>query len=378
METTLVKIDPKEFGIEEQKAAQIAAQFQPVLDLMVEYEKETNEIYALPIEDPKTAARAKQHRLKYVKIRTSTEKIHKEQKSFYLLAGRYIDGWKNAQLFASQGIEEKLQAIENHAEIMEKQRIEALNLERIEQVKQYEVVAPESLGLGNMSEGVFNNYLLGTKAAYEARKAQELAELQAEEERVRMNAIRAERISKLDKVGFLTEELKTIDVATLSEEDFENEYETCKARRAAYEVEQEYIREENERLKLEAEQKEKALEAERQRVAKEQKEAQERADAEKAEIARLAKEESDRQAAVIAKQAKDLQDAKDAETKRLADIEAAKEADAAKGDEAKIADFIAELTALGTKYTFKSAKYKKLYADSGILISKIVNHVNTK
>ena len=378
METTLVQIDPKEFGIEEQKAAQIAAQFQPMLDKMVELEKEFNEVAALDINDPKTAALAKKVRLQYVKVRTGTAEIHKEIKAFYLMAGRFIDGWKNAQLFASQGIEEKLQAIENHAEIMEKQRIEALNLERIEQVKQYEVVAPESLGLGNMSEDVFNNYLLGTKSAYEARKAQELAEQQAEEEEKRLAHLRYVRWDVLNKVGFLTRKDENEDFALLSEEAFAEMVNGCKARRAEHEAEQLRIKEENERLKLEAEQKEKELEAERQRVAKEQKEAQERADAEKAEIARLAKEESDRQAAVIAKQAKDLQDAKDAENKRLADIEAAKEADAAKGDEDKFADFVSELTALLTKYAFKSAKYKKLYTDATGLITKIINHVNTK
>src|SRR3972149_1405125 len=115
-QTSLVKIDPKEFGLQETKAKEIAAQFQPMLDKMVELENEYNKVVSLPIEEASTATLAKIVRLKYVKVRTGTSEIHKVQKNFYLMAGRFIDGWKNAQLFASQGIEEKLLAIEEYAE----------------------------------------------------------------------------------------------------------------------------------------------------------------------------------------------------------------------------------------------------------------------
>ena len=104
--TSLVKIDASEFGIEESKAKQIQEQFQPMLDKMVNLEKQANEVFKLPIET--ASVKAKEVRLQYVKVRTGTAEIHKEQKAFYLQAGRFVDGWKNAQLFASQGIDPQL------------------------------------------------------------------------------------------------------------------------------------------------------------------------------------------------------------------------------------------------------------------------------
>lgn len=61
-----------------------------------------------------------------------------------------------------------------------------------------------------------------------------------------------------------------------------------------------------------------------------------------------------------------------AEEKRLSDIEA----ELSKGDELKFTDFIADLEALKTKYTFKSKQNKALYQVAGTLIDKIINHIN--
>lgn len=77
----LVKINAADYGLEESKAAQIAAQFKPMLDKMVELEQEYNQIISQPI-SKEVCAQAKELRMKYVKVRTGTEKIHKEQKSF--------------------------------------------------------------------------------------------------------------------------------------------------------------------------------------------------------------------------------------------------------------------------------------------------------
>jgi len=185
--TEIVKLDPKQYGIEENKAADIAAQFKPMLDKMVELEKEYNEIIALPIDE--AAAPAKALRLKYVKIRTGTEKIHKEQKAFYLSAGRFVDGWKNAQLFASEGIEKKLEDIELYAINKEKERIATLAASRAELLLPFGITETTSLNLGAMSEDVWNNFLTGTETNYKAKiEAERIAEEQ------RLAAIEAERV----------------------------------------------------------------------------------------------------------------------------------------------------------------------------------------
>lgn len=276
----IVKIDPKEFGIEESKAADIAAQFKPMLDKMVELEAEYNQVISLPVESNETAIKARVLRMKYVKVRTGTAEIHKQQKAFYLMAGRFVDGWKNAQLFASEGIEKKLEDIEKHYENIEKQRIARLRTEREEILLPYHVENVSSLNLGEMTESVFQNFLLGTKTAYE-------------------NKIEAERLAEERRLAELEAER----------------------------IRQEEMRLENERLKKEAEEKEKILAAERAEAARVAKEAADALAAQAAESARLAKIEAERQAAIL-KAEKDKADklAAELQVKKDAELKAQKEA----------------------------------------------------
>lgn len=261
-------VNPKDFGLEETKAADISAQFKPMLDKMVELEAEYNQVIGLPVDE--AAAPAKTLRLKYVKVRTGTEKIHKEQKAFYLLAGRFVDGWKNAQLFASEGIEKKLQEIEDYAANKEKERKAALQAERAELLAPYEVDG-STLDLGSMTEQVWDNFLTGSRTNYEARKE-------------------AERIAEETRLA---------------------EIEAEKARIEAQRVE-------NERLKKEAEEREAVLAAELKKAEQERKAAATAIEAERAEVARLAKIEADKLAAeqaAVKKLADELQTRKDTEAK---------------------------------------------------------------
>lgn len=346
--TDIVKIDPKEFGLEEIKAQQIAEQFKPMLDKMVELEKEFNEVIQKPI-TKETCKEAKELRLKYVKVRTGTAEIHKQQKAFYLAGGRFVDGWKNAQLFASQGIEEKLEAIEKHYENLERQRIEELKQQRIALLAPYAVENVDALGLGIMSEDVWNNFLTGTKANHEAKLA---AEKKAEEERI--------------------------------------------AREKAEAEEREKIRQENERLKSEAEERERILQAERENAEKERKALEEAQRKEREAAERILSEEK-KKAESEAKRIREEQEAKlaaeraerekleaelkakqEAEAKAKAEAEAAAEAELAKGDNDKMNDFIFELEKLTTKYQFKSKKHKDIYVGANQLIEKTVNWIKSK
>jgi len=231
---SLVKINPKDYGLTETKAQEIEAMFAPMLAKMVELEDEFNQIVSLEI-NQESCLRARHLRLKYVKVRTGTADIHRELKAFYLNGGRFVDGWKNAQLFASQGKEQKLSEIENYYENLERERIAKLQEKRSAELASYmpDFIPPN---LGEMPENVWQNFLLGNKTAYEVRKA---AELKAEQDRIAKEKAEAE--------------------------------------------EQERIRQENERLKKEA--------VERERVAKI--EAEKRA---KQEAERIKKEQSERKA----------------------------------------------------------------------------------
>ena len=190
----LVVIDHKEYGLEERKALDISAMFKPMLDKMVELEEEFNTVQKLDI-SPETCKAAKDLRLKYVKVRTGTAAIHKDLKQFYLQGGRFVDGWKNAQLMASQGIEEKLKAIEEHYERIEAERITVLHEERLSELMKYDVEAfPENLGA--MEEEVWINYLTGTKVAFEKKKE---AEEQAEKDRIEREKAEAEEQERVRK-----------------------------------------------------------------------------------------------------------------------------------------------------------------------------------
>lgn len=276
-ETALVKINAAEYGLEESKAKEIEALFTPMLSKMSELENEYNDILKGEI-NPETCQRAKDLRLSYVKIRTGTAEIHKKAKEFYLNGGRFVDGWKNAQLFASGEKEKTLKSIEDHFENQERDRLEKLRTQRLELLKPYTEIEP--LALGHMQQDVFDNYLSGVKMAHEQKI---IAEKKAEEDR--LAAIEAERIR------------------------------------------QENIRIENEKLKADAIEKERLAEIERKKNAKILADQKAKADKERAEL--LAKAEAERvekerlEKEIADKKAADEKIKRDAELKLQAEQKAA-------------------------------------------------------
>ena len=297
--TEIVKLDPAEYGLEESKAKQIANQFKPMLEKMQTLEIEFNQVQKMEMSPEKVKA-AKELRLKYVKVRTGTASIHKEQKAFYLAGGRYVDGWKNAQIFASQGIEEKLSDIENHFAKIEAEKIESLRKERWAKLAKYMEQQPEMLGV--MEQDVFDNLLSGSKAAHEARVA---AEKKAEEER-----LEAERIEKLirDRERLIAPVYSFFEVPAmqilgeLSEDEFQLKLDEAKVALDEDELKKEKQRKENERLKKEAEAREKAIaeekkkreaEAEKERKKQDAKLKAERKAREKAEAEIKARKEAE-------------------------------------------------------------------------------------
>jgi len=97
--TDLITINPEEFGLDKTEAQQVRSVFVPMLDRMEELETEYNDIIKLTptIENCK---KAKELRLKLVKVRTGTAEIHKKAKSYYLNGGRAVDAFKNVVTFA--------------------------------------------------------------------------------------------------------------------------------------------------------------------------------------------------------------------------------------------------------------------------------------
>jgi len=290
----IVKINPADYGLEESKAREIEALFTPMLAKMTELEKEYNDVIALKI-TPETALKAKELRLKYVKVRTGTAEIHKGAKAFYLAGGRFVDGWKNAQLFASEGIEAKLMDIEKHQENQEKERIQKLHDSRLALLRPYiedDIMA--AAGIGRMDEDVWKNYLLGVKVAFEQRKeaerkaeedriAAEKAEA-AERERIRLDNIRLQKEAEEREKQISAEREKVRKEQEKREKELAVEREKAEAERKALEEKARKEAEEREKLAAEIKAKEQAVEAERKSKEKADKAAKLAPDKEKLSI----------------------------------------------------------------------------------------------
>lgn len=190
--TELVSVDPKEFGLEPEKALTIGQSFQPKI-----IEREAlAAVYANIITkeiSKDVCFEASECRKKLVKVRTGIAEIHKTEKAYYLAAGRYVDALKNKLTLPVEQMEEKLSEIEKYFENLEKQRKEELRKARFEKLSPY--MESEPFGLAEMEEAVFESLLAGAKKQHEDKiEAQKLAE----EARIKAEKAiaEAERIAK--------------------------------------------------------------------------------------------------------------------------------------------------------------------------------------
>jgi len=245
----IVKINASEYGLEETKAQEVAKVFQPMLDKMVELEKEYNKVVVKPISEA-LCEEAKALRQKYVKVRTGTAKIHKDLKAFYLSGGRFVDGWKNAQLMASQGIEDKLSAIEKHYENIEKERLYNLQQDREAVLVAYTDFLPPNLC--TMSTEAWDKYINDAAFSYQARID---AEAKAEAERIeqeRLVALERDRRFKTSRLVEYIPEYDDTRFAHMTEAEFQKLVDNAIALRTKKEAEIAAQQAENERLKKEA------------------------------------------------------------------------------------------------------------------------------
>ena len=192
METTIVKLNPTEYGLKETEAKTIEKAFMPKIierdALHGIYEKLITEELT-----PELCIEAKDLRLKLVKVRTGIAEIHRTQKAYFLAAGRYVDAWKNKETAPIEQMEEKCNAIEKYYENMERERKNKLRDERVAELSKYEMDGSLML-LGEMKDEVWVNFLAGAKFQFEQKKE---AERKAEAER--LAAIEAERQRQIER-----------------------------------------------------------------------------------------------------------------------------------------------------------------------------------
>jgi len=321
--TALVHTGTEEFALEQNRAVEIAEKFLPSINATKALNAAFQKIVASEITET-TVNQAKALRLRYVKLRTGTAAIHKEEKNAFLNGGRFVDSCKNIQIANGEPCETKLKEIENHFETLRKDAIEKLQVEREGALVQFGVEAFPSL-LGEMEEAVWDGYINGVKLNFEA-KAKEAAEAEA-------LRVKAEEEAR---------------------------------------AEQEQVRLENEKLKAEADKREAVAKKEQKARDKAAKiEAGKRA---KIEAERVAKEKA--AAALRLKLEAEIQATKDAEALAEKEAEAAKQAELSKGDEEKIADLIDSVSSIKTSFKFESYKNKAMFANVCVLCDKVVKYIN--
>jgi len=383
----LVVVDPKEFGLDEKSGKEVESVFAP---LIAEREALTSAYEAILAKEitPEIVKEAYQLRLRLVKVRTGTDKVHKTAKAFYLAGGKFVDAWKNKNNSAVELMESKLTEIETYYEKIEAQKISDLQKQRESELLAYEVENVETLRLGEMSEQVWGNFLTGSKVNYESKKeAERLAEA------ARIEAERKEQLRRKRELEIAPYMQFVGEVSYQLGEETEEEFEAIMAKlrgaKAAYIEEQEKMKAEKERLEkelaeqkalAEAEAKRAAAEAARIKAENDKKAAEEKArvDAEQEKMRKEAQAKIDAERKERERLQAELKEKEEQAAKLKAEQEAAAEAELSKGDAEKFADFIIQLKHITTRYQFKSKSYQKLYVSAIELITKTVTYLEGK
>jgi colicin import membrane protein len=310
-------VNPLEFGLEVVKAKSIEQSFLPKVAEIEGYTSVYQNIITKEVSQ-EVCSEARDLRLKLVKVRTGIANIHKSEKAYYLAAGKFCDAIKNKLTEPVEQMEEQLEGLEKHFEKIEAERKQKIKQERIQLLTPYEVDCT-FIDLINMPEEQFNGFLENAKMAYEKKiEEQKKAELERIENE-RLDNLERERLTEISKYSkFITEK---INLRNSTVEEYDAYLESLKVAENAYELEQEKIRQENERLRAEAEEKERQLIIERQKSDAERKRVE-------AEAQAKLKAEQDAKAKLEA----ELQAKKDAEAKaereRIdAELKAKKEAE---------------------------------------------------
>ena len=389
--STEIAVKAQEFGLEESKANEMVSGLQPILAEREILAGQYSEIIKEELTED-LMVRAKKLRLLIVKNRTQgVEKWHKVNKEFYLAGGRFVDAVKNKEVAENNRMEETLMEIEKHFENLEKERIQKLKEERTAALSPY-VENASLYDLGNMTEFMWENLLEGSKLqhakriedqriAEEARIEREKAEAaEREAQRIENERLKAEAVEREAQIAKekaeaaalrakRNEELRGYIVfirdynalLNLPEAEYQKEFADIKK---GAELQWEHDRKEMVRKAKEDEERED--QARREREEAEAKAAKEREVAD----AMIAKERAEK-----AKIEAELQAKKDAEAKAEADRLAAIEAEAKKGDAAKVKDLIADLDAIANKYAFKAKKNQVMYSEVQTLIGKVIAYI---
>lgn len=385
------------YGLEESKAKAIKNLYLPMLDMLEEMEQEFNEVVKKELND-ETIKESRSLRLRIVKVRTSADVVRQNAKEESIRLNKAIQSAYNTLEFAIKSKEEKLKAIEDHYENLEKEKIAKLQEDRFKKLEKY-TENPDLIptNLGEMDDEVWANYLTGSKTNYENRIE---AERKAEEDRKKFELKQKtynERHTKLMPYSLL------ISIKGHTIETTEDQFKALlkrgqDAKKAGDKVKKdakiEVDRVEKEKKNLKK-LHEKRYEKRGTQLVREFKFVREHHnyrldgirmvyehelkgldDDKWAEILKDIKkavshlEQTKKDKAELDKKNAELKAVEDGKIKAEKDKKAIIEAEAKKGDQDKLNDLIKDLSALKTKYVFESEENKEKYEKLGVLIDK--------
>jgi len=215
---------PELAAIEQSKASKILDTFSPMAKRVREFEDAYNEIISASAFgcDRALVKQARELRLKIKDVRTATEKIRVSEKAECLRLGKAIDGVANIFKWAITDKEENLKEIESFFDRQEKERLQVLQKARAEALSPYIENASEML-LCQMEQDVWEAYFETKKTIHaELVEATRIADaLKLEQDKI--NEAEAEAVrQENEKLKVEAAETKTKEDAKQKELDDAN------------------------------------------------------------------------------------------------------------------------------------------------------------
>lgn len=155
----LAILDPKEFGIDSNKALELQKDLPQMLSERDTLAEAYDNVIRMEI-TPETSKMARELRLKIRDNRTKgIEPWHKTNKAYFLAAGKYLDAVKNREVEINQRMEANLEEIEKVEEIARNKELDDRLENRLNHLKS---VDPEGVhhGMRDLSDDVFDAYLM--------------------------------------------------------------------------------------------------------------------------------------------------------------------------------------------------------------------------
>jgi len=169
----------KESGIQLNEAQEIASNYAP---FMIEANSQAELLKTLELGNPEHIETAKRIKIDLGKICSLASLQKKSDKELVLIKGRFIDGLFNTVEGFARLTQKDAETIEKHSENLQKEALQKLKLERINELAEFGVDGGD-LFLDTMSESVYSHFLNGLKIHFQAKKD---AELKAENERIEL------------------------------------------------------------------------------------------------------------------------------------------------------------------------------------------------